>query len=272
MEKAGASLPRPTIFAHRGARGHAPENTLLAFSLALDLGADAIEFDVQRSSDGQLIVIHDGTVDRTTDGHGAVRETPLERLRALDAGIAWKTPQRIPTLAETFALVQARDGAMNLEVKAESREDALVTAALIESALADLDEPMRERLLVSSFELDAVAGLKSRLPWLRGGTLFAGTHWRKEDMIARALELGAEAIHPGIRLVTSDLVDRAHDAGLRVNVWTANRWTTIRKLLLIGVDGIFSDAPERVVIERARFVARDGVRSGSNAIRRENPA
>ena len=159
---------------------------------------------------------------------------------------------------------------MNLEIKAESREDALATAALIESALADLDEPMRERLLVSSFELEAVAWLKSRLPWLRGGTLFSGTQWRNEDMIARTLDLGAEAIHPGIRLVTPELVERAHDAGLRVNVWTANRWTTIRTLLLIGVDGIFSDAPERVVIERARFAAREGVRSGANAIRRQN--
>jgi glycerophosphoryl diester phosphodiesterase len=256
MEKASASQVRPTIYAHRGARGHAPENTLLAFSLAFDLGADAIEFDAQRSSDGHLVVIHDGTVDRTTDGHGAVRETPFEQLRALDAGVRWKTPQRVPTLAETFALVEARGGAMNLEVKAESREDALATAALIESALADLDEPARGRLLLSSFELDAVAWLKMRLPWLRVGTLFTGTQWRKEDMIARARDLGAEAIHPGVRLVTPDLVERAHDVGLRVNVWTANRWATIRKLLLIGADGIFSDAPERVVIERARFAAR----------------
>jgi glycerophosphoryl diester phosphodiesterase len=182
-----------TTYAHRGARGHAPENTLLAFSLAFDLGAEAIEFD----------------------------------------------------------------GAMNLEVKADSREDALATAATLEGVLADLNEPVRARILVSSFELDAVAWLKSRLPWLRVGTLFTGSQWRKEDMIARALDLDAEAIHPNIRLVVSDLVERAHDVGLRVNVWTANRWPTIRRLLAFGVDGIFSDLPERVVIERARFTARE---------------
>jgi len=246
-----------TIYAHRGARGHAPENTLLAFSLAFDLGAEAIEFDVQRSSDGQLVVIHDDTVDRTTNGRGYVRETPIEKLRELNVDVRWNTPQCIPTLTETLALVEARGGAMNLEVKASSREDTLATAAALEGMLADLNESMRARMLVSSFELDAVAWLKSRLPWLRVGALFSGSQWRKEDMVARALDLDAEAVHPNIRLVAPDLLERAHDAGLRVNVWTANRWPTIRKLLALGVDGIFSDLPERVVIERARFMARE---------------
>jgi glycerophosphoryl diester phosphodiesterase len=246
-----------TIYAHRGARGHAPENTLLAFSLAFDLGADAIEFDVQRSSDGQLVVIHDDMVDRTTNGHGYVRETPFEKLRELNAGARWNTPQRIPTLAETLTLVEARGGAMNLELKADSREDALATGAIIESALADLNEPMRARLIVSSFELDAVAWLKSHLPWLRVGALFTGPEWRGEDMVSRALDLDAEAIHPNVRLVLPDLVDRAHAAGLRVSVWTANRRPTIRRLLALGVDGVFSDAPERVVIERAGFAGRE---------------
>jgi glycerophosphoryl diester phosphodiesterase len=246
-----------TIYAHRGARGHAPENTLLAFSLAFDLGADAIEFDVQRSSDSQLVVIHDDTVDRTTNGHGYVRETPFEKLRELNAGVRWNTQQRIPTLAEMLELVEARGGAMNLELKADSREDALATAALIATALTAQTASLRARILVSSFELDAVAWLKSHLPWLRVGALFTGAQWRKEDMVSRALDLNAEAIHPNIRLVLPDLVERAHAAELRVNVWTANRRPTIRRLLAFGVDGIFSDAPERVVIERARFDARE---------------
>jgi glycerophosphoryl diester phosphodiesterase len=76
-------------------------------------------------------------------------------------------------------------------------------------------------------------------------------------MVARTLDLDAEALHPNIKLVTPDLVERAHTIGLRVNVWTANRWPTIRRLLTLGVDGIFSDLPERVVIERARFAARE---------------
>jgi glycerophosphoryl diester phosphodiesterase len=256
MERANTHQLRPVIFAHRGARGHAPENTLLAFSLAFDLGADAIEFDVQRSSDSQLVVIHDDTLDRTTNGRGYVRETPFEKLREVDAGVRWNTPQRIPTLTETLALVESYGGAMNLELKADSREDALATAAIIEGALTDLTEATRTRILLSSFELDSVGWLKSRLPSLRVGALFTGAQWRKEDMVSRALDLDAEAVHPNVRLVQPDLVERAHAVGLRVNVWTANRRPTIRRLLALGVDGIFSDAPERVVIERARFAAR----------------
>src|SRR5215831_1729822 len=223
MERVSSHQLRPVIFAHRGARGHAPENTLLAFSLAFDLGADAIEFDVQRSSDSQLVVIHDDTLDRTTNGHGYVRETPFEKLREVDAGVRWNTPQRIPTLTETLALMESYGGAMNLELKADSREDALATAAIIESALTDLTEATRKRILLSSFELDSVGWLKSRLPNLRVGALFTGAQWRKEDMVSRALDLDAEAVHPNVRLAQPDLVERAHAVGLRVNVWTANR-------------------------------------------------
>src|SRR5262249_17324393 len=160
------------------------------------------------------------------------------QLRALNADVRWNTRQHIPTMSETVALAEARGGAMNLEVKAETRENALATAEIIASSLADLTEPTRKRLLVSSFQLDGVALLKSELPWLRVGALFSGSQWRNEDMIARALGLSAEALHPHIRLVTPVLVDRAHEAGLHVNVWTANRRPTIRKLLTLGVDGI----------------------------------
>ena len=192
-------MPEPfTIYAHRGARGHAPENTLLAFSLAFDLGADAIEFDVQRSSDGELVVIHDDTVDRTTNGRGYVRETPFAKLRELNAGMRWNTPQRIPTLAETLALVEARGGAMNLESRPTRARTRWRPPQLSRAALADQTEPMRARILVSSFELDAVAWLKSRLPWLRVGALFSGSQWRKEDMIcprARPRRRGGPSQH-----------------------------------------------------------------------------
>jgi glycerophosphoryl diester phosphodiesterase len=247
---------RIKIYAHRGARGHAPENTLLAFSLAFDLGADAIECDVQRTSDGRLVVIHDDTLDRTTNGRGKVREASFETLRGLNAGVRWNIQERIPTLDEALALVDARGGGMNLEVKAESLEEAMATSAAVEAPLVELDDTMRERMLVSSFELPAVERLKSRLSWLRVAALFTGSNWRSEDMIARALDLGAEALHPKLNLVTPEVVARAHAAGLRVNVWTANRWATIRGLLALGVDGVFSDVPERVVIERVRFEAR----------------
>lgn len=246
---------RVVCYAHRGARSHAPENTLLAFNLAFDLGADAIECDVQRSRDGELVIIHDGTVNRTTSGVGAVAALSLAELRALDAGPKWRMPQRIPTLAETLDLVRRRGGAINLEIKGESVEDSVGTAEAVEPVLHALEEPLRSRLLVSSFELPAVALLKEKQPDLRVAALYSGREWQKRDMLAPALAMGAEAIHPGVGLTTADLVTQAHDAGLRVNVWTANRPATIRKLLAWGVDGLFSDYPERVIIARAQLAA-----------------
>ncbi len=242
---------RVVCYAHRGARAYAPENTLLAFDLAFDVGAEAIECDVQLSRDGQLVIIHDGTVNRTTDGTGLVARMSFEELRALDAGRAAHLPQRIPTLDETLALVRRRGGGINLEIKGESVAESVATAEAVEPVLRGLDEEFRGRVLVSSFEHPAVRLLKERLPWLRAGALYGGRAWRRRDMLAPALEMGAEAIHPGAGLVTSELVRRAHDAGLRVNVWTANRWNTIRRLIEWGADGIFSDYPERVVIARA---------------------
>ena len=179
----------PLCYGHRGARGHAPENTLLAFDLAFDLGADGIECDAQLSADGRLVIIHDGTVNRTTNARGAVRDLGFDALRQLDAGRG----QRIPTLDETLALVSARGGRLNLELKAESDAEALTVAAAVAARLADLpaDDPLRERIIASSFSLPAVEDIKRRLPWLRIGALFGGRAWTREAMIERALALGA---------------------------------------------------------------------------------
>ena len=246
---------RVVCYAHRGARGHAPENTLLAFDLAFDLGADGIECDVQRSRDGELVIIHDGAVNRTTNGVGAVAALSFAELRALDAGVRWRIPQRIPTLAETVDLVRRRGGLLNLEIKGETVAEAIGTAEAVEPVLRALEESFRERLLVSSFAHPAVARLKERLPWLRVAALYSGREWQRRDMLAPALAMGAEAIHPGVGLTTAELVAQAHAKGLRVNVWTANRRATIRKLLTWGVDGLFSDYPERVIIARAQLAA-----------------
>ena len=236
-------------YAHRGARAHAPENTLAAFTLAFELGAEGIECDVQRSRDGRLVIIHDSTVDRTTDGTGPVAEQCFEELRALNAGVRFHRRQLIPTLDEVLELVARRGGELNLEIKAESVEEALATAAAVEPALRALAEEQRAHVLVSSFEHPAVALLKARLPWLRVALLY-GREWRGLDLIAPARALGAEAIHPAVGLVTPELIQRAHEARLRVNVWTANRRGAIRRLIAWDVDGLFSDYPERIVAAR----------------------
>ena len=236
-------------FAHRGARGHAPENTLLAFALAFELGADAVECDVRRSRDGRLVVIHDDTLDRTTNGKGPVAGKSFAELRALDAGMNRRIPQFIPALEEVLELVRRKDGQINLEIKGHTFEESIATAVAMEPVLRALPEARRSRVLVSSFEHPAIAHLKERLPWLRLGALF-GREWRGQDLVAPALALGAEAIHPEVGLLSEESVLAAHLAGLRVNVWTANSWARIHRLLRWRVDGIFSDLPERVVILR----------------------
>jgi glycerophosphoryl diester phosphodiesterase len=246
---------RVICYAHRGARGHAPENTLLAFDMAFDLGAEAIECDVQRTSDGHLVILHDGTVNRTTDGKGLVAAQTLAQLRALNAGRRWGLVQQVPTLNEALQLGQGRSGAINLEIKAETEAEALGTAEAVAPVLEALESPQRERMLVSSFELAAVRLLKQGLPWLRVAALYGGREWKQRDMIAPALEMGAEAIHPGVGLTTAELIRDAHAAGLQVNVWTANSLGTINRLLAWDVDGLFSDFPERVIIARVRASA-----------------
>jgi glycerophosphoryl diester phosphodiesterase len=244
-------------FAHRGARGHAPENTLLAFDLAFDLGADVVECDVRRSRDGHLVVIHDDTVDRTTNGRGLVAGKSLAELRALNAGASRRMRQGIPELEEVLKLVWLRGGGINLEIKGHSLEESIATAEAVEPILRALPEDRRPRVLVSSFEHPAVVHLKEQLSWLRLGALF-GSEWKGQDLVAPAIALGAEAIHPDVSLLTEESVVEAHRAGLRVNVWTANSWARIRRLLQWRVDGIFSDLPERVVILRRLMCSRKG--------------
>jgi glycerophosphoryl diester phosphodiesterase len=237
-------------YAHRGARAHAPENTLLAFAMAFDVGADAIECDVALSSDRHPIVIHDATLDRTTSGRGPVHMRTLAELRRLDVGWIRHPPERIPLLGEVLELVKCRNGQINLEVKGSSLPESLATVEAIQPLLEGLDDDFRDQIVVSSFEHRAIALLKERLPWLRIGVLYGG-QWRDQDLVPPALTLGAEAIHPEVGLLTRELVEHAHQANLRVNVWTANSWMRIRRLLSWRVDGIFSDYPERVVILRA---------------------
>jgi glycerophosphoryl diester phosphodiesterase len=245
--QASAPPPGVTIYGHRGARAHAPENTLLAFELAFALGADAIECDVQTTADGALVVIHDGTLDRTTSGHGPVARATLAELRALDAGRG----QRIPLLAEVLELCQHAGRQVNLEVKAETEAEAIATSEALARHLAALERARRAAVVVSSFELAAVATIKRQLPWLRVATLHGGRSWRRDDPLAPALAMGAEAVHLQTALATPALIERAHGSGLAVRVWTANLPATLRQLLRWGVDGVFTDYPERAVIARA---------------------
>ena len=246
--------PLPRLIAHRGASGTCPENTLLAFRSAADAGAEMIELDLHLSQDGEPVVIHDGTLRRTTDLRGPVVGRTAAELAGVDAGFRFTTDrgrthpfrgagQGVPSLAEVLsALPEVR---FTLEVKTrDPRMDDALRAVLRDTGaehrvlLASLMGPVLQRLRASfpgrptSFARDEVAA------FVRSG--------------GRAIPEGARALQVppryGLRrIVTRRFVEAAHAAGLEVHVWTVNLPPTMRALLDLGVDGIMTDFPERLL-------------------------
>lgn len=234
-------IPCPAVVAHRGASADAPQNTLAAFDLAGQVGAAMVELDVHLSADGVPMVIHDGTVDATTDGTGEVRSLARDELQALDAG-AWFGPefagQRIPTLAEVLALVERHPGLGILcEYKGRwSAEDVAV-------AMRVLDDPgLDGRLVVQGFDPATVAALRDVAPRVPRSLL---VEQPRDDLHALLDDLGAAAVSPAAALVAADprLVRTAHAAERHVFGWTANDEPTWQALVDAGVDGIITDRP-----------------------------
>jgi len=237
-----ASLPRPTIFAHRGASAHAPENTLAAFTLACEHGADAIELDAKLSADAQVVVIHDLTVERTTNGQGRVGSLTLRELKQLDAGSHFSAAfkgEPIPTLEEVFAALGQR-----IFINVELTNYARPSDDLPEKVCALVEKyALQERVLFSSFNPLALLRARRCLPQIPAGLLaLAGSAGRlARSPLARLIP--HQALHPEIGDVTPQLVRRTQRSGRRVHVYTVNRPDDMRRLFALGVDGIFTDDP-----------------------------
>jgi glycerophosphoryl diester phosphodiesterase len=215
---------------HRGACGHAPENTLASIEQAIALGCAFTEVDVQRTADGALVLLHDPNVNRTTDGKGLAAEMNLEDLRQLDAGEG----QKIPTLEEAL---QAADGKIGLilELKAEGLAYDLV-AIVRASGFAG-------PLIYASFGQDDLQHIRRIEPDARTLVLFKGL---PKNPVAEATQV--QATHVGLRFdkATAPLVRALHKAGLNVFVYTVNRPKDIQRMRTVDVDGIVSDRPERI--------------------------
>ena len=234
-------FPSPTKIAHRGDKVHAPENTLSAFKLATEKGADAIEFDVKLTADGQVIVIHDPAVDRTTNGSGDVSKLPLAMVKDLDAG-AWFSEQfrgeKIPTLDEVFETVGKRIY-MNVELTNYSTPNDTLIPKVVEHVKK---HGLESRVLFSSFFARNLRKARLLLPQVPRGLLtLSGLlgYWGRTF----GWRGDYAALNPYLTDVSTGLVYRVHVTGKRLYVWTVNAEADLKRMVGLGVDGIITDDP-----------------------------
>ena len=230
------------VIAHRGASGHAPENTLAAFRKALQMGAGFIETDLQLSRDARLVAIHDETLERTTNGKGAVQDLTLAELRKLDAG-SWLgsdfIQEKIPTVEEILLFSRQHDVNFYLEMKPTGKwggEHSLIRA------LREADEI--HRAIVISFDTSILENLRRIEPAVMTGLLHDG---QIENPVARAREIGARQLVVRGDLVSPALLAQAKKHELHLVCWTINNPAHMRMLIAAGVDGIMSDYPDRLL-------------------------
>ena len=238
------NLLPPVIIAHRGYRKRYPENTLAAFAAAFDAGARMVELDLTLTRDRRLVVLHDDTLDRTTDGRGQVRGFTLDDLKQLDAG-SWFDPrftgERLPTLEEVLDLCADR-GMVNIEIKADAFEAGRLADAIEEQVLAAVAERgMGDRVLISSFETRFLTRIVERKNAPAVGVL--SERGIVSDPLSLCKRLRAFSWHPDFHSVTAARVRAMHAAGIMVFPYTVNQADDFRRLLQMGVDGIFTDDP-----------------------------
>jgi len=235
-------MPKPLIIAHRGASAYAPENTLSAFKKAIELGTDGIELDVHLSKDGEVVVIHDFTVDRTSNGTGRVSQMPLKELKALDFG-SWFLDkyrnERIPLLREVLELLQGWDGLLNIEIK----RNRLEGCSPIEEKVLDLLDTygFAEKTIISSFDHYSLMKVNEIEPSMRICPLYIADLFKPWEYAGM---LNAFAIHPHYHTVTPDLVKQCHEHNINVNPYTVDCPEHIRLMIDAGVDGIITDVPD----------------------------
>jgi glycerophosphoryl diester phosphodiesterase len=263
----------PLVIAHRGASGLTPENTLAAFKVAVALGADGVELDVQLTADERPVVIHDRRVNRTTNGAGAVRGLTLDQLSTLDAGswfarrlrmrpriramldkpalvgndVSNLSGQRVPGLEVVLAMLnQASLSRVYIELKTDDRRRALLDAVI--SLVRSFG--MERSVTLLSFDHEIIALAKIQAPEIRTAVTFPTNKRRlvSAKSIVREIErvcADEAALH--ISLATRRTVEAVHNRGLSVSVWTANRKLVMRRLIACGVDSIMTNFPDRLI-------------------------
>ncbi|MEG1547937.1 MAG: glycerophosphodiester phosphodiesterase [Clostridia bacterium] len=238
------------VWAHRGASAYAPENTIPAFRMAVEMGADGIELDVHESADGKLMVIHDETVDRTSNGSGRVVDMTCQQLKQLDFSNGFEdyTGARIPTLREVYGLLRSTDVTVNVEIKCD-----VVIYYGIWDKLIELEREMgmEGRILYSSFNHYVLMELRKSAPQSKIGLLYS---CGLVDPWVYANYLQADAIHPHYfaALQAPDLIDGCREHGVDINTWTVNDSESIKKLAAANINAIITNMPDMALREMKR--------------------
>ena len=230
------------ILGHRGASAYAPENTLPAYELAMEQGADGVELDVHLSKDGELIIMHDERVDRTTDAKGFIKDYTLAELKCFDASCGKEgfAGVRIPTLREVYELFRNEDCMINVEIKT----DIIDYPGICDKLLALEDEMgMNGKILYSSFNHYSVCELLMKRPTAKVGLLYMSiltSPW------AYAESLGAGCLHPHFITIsrTPDMAAECNRRGIETNIWTVDDPAWMTKLAKQGVTSLITDKPD----------------------------
>jgi len=235
----------PRIVGHRGAKASSPENTLAAFRRAHAQGASWVEFDAKLTKDGEVVIIHDATLERTTNGTGNVADRTLREIRELDAG-SWFgaefAGERVPMLVEALALFVELGMGFNIEVKPCPGREA-ETAAACCAVIAKHWPASAPVPILSSFKRASLEAARAAAPHIPRGYLAEelGKTWR-----ADVEALGCAAVHPGWKLLTRQQLRDIKEAGLKALVWTVNEPARARELVAWGVDSIITDCPDAI--------------------------
>ena len=234
----------PLVWAHRGASGYAPENTIPAFKLAAEMGADGVELDVQFTKDGQIVVCHDETIDRTSNGAGWVKDKTFDELRSLnfDNGNKAYEGAQIPTMQEVFECLRPTDLTINIELKT-----GIYFYPGLEEAIVELTHKngFDDRVIYSSFNHYSVMKIKEIDPDAKTGFLYADGPL---DMPAYGASHGVNALHPALyNLQFPDFMKQCNESGLDVNVWTVNDEKYLKFCADAGVHAVITNYPKKAL-------------------------
>ena len=218
---------------HRGARAYAPENTIASFRKAIEIGVDAVELDVRKTKDDQLVVIHDEDVKRTTDGEGLVCELTLKQIKGFSA----EGGEKIPTFEETLDFLDKKVKIF-VELKEEGIEQQVLSAVH--------ERGLEKNVVIVSFLADALRKVRELNATIETGLIYA----KHKNPLKAALDLKANYLVALFRFIHSANVEKAHQNGLKVVVWTINDPAEVEEYMKKGVDGITSDKPD--ILKKAR--------------------